>query len=226
MFEQISDAGNPLDAYDEGFEAKLAFADIDNDGDLDVFIGDDYGAVRYYRNDGTASSPLFVLQQGSDNPLDGVYAGDFVKPAFADLDFDGDDDLLLGVENETMHYFINTGSPENPQFTEMTGDQNPFGSFDAGTEANPVFVNLDGDNDADLIAGNEDGEIRYYLNQTTFINIPSFQDAEGFSVHFIPTSNLLQLTPDKYLMQENHALITLIDISGKQVFSQTLAILL
>jgi len=29
-FELVSGAGNPLDQYDEGFEAKLAFADIDN----------------------------------------------------------------------------------------------------------------------------------------------------------------------------------------------------
>ena len=33
------------------------FADIDHDGDLDVFVGDDDGIVRYFQNTGTAASP-------------------------------------------------------------------------------------------------------------------------------------------------------------------------
>ena len=54
QFVQQTGPDNPLDQYEEGFEAKLSFVDIDGDNDQDVFIGDDYGLVRYYRNEGTA----------------------------------------------------------------------------------------------------------------------------------------------------------------------------
>jgi hypothetical protein len=224
VFQQISGEGNPLDHYDEGFEAKLAFVDIDNDGDLDVFIGDDYGDIRFYKNEGTAVSSQFVLQQGNANPLEGVYVGDFVKPAFADLDNDGDFDILLGVENGSMHYFENTGSPEVAEFDEITGELNPFANFDAGTEAKPAFVDLDGDYDDDLIAGNENGDIRFYRNLTIFTSAQSpFQDV-SFAINFNSQLNLLQIKPCKRVLQENTAGITLLDANGKIILSNAITI--
>lgn len=221
VFELVSGAGNPLDHYDEGFEAKLAFSDIDNDGDWDVFIGDDYGDVRFYKNEGSVTAPQFVLQQGDLNPMDGVYVGDFVKPAFADLDLDGDDDLLLGVENGNFHYFENTGSPEIPHFTEMTGVMNPFSDFNAGIEAKPVFVDLDGDNDEDLIAGNENGDIRFYRNLTTFTNVQQPRQEAILNLKLNVRGNILQLIPGDELLNEQPMQITLLDINGKIMLSET-----
>ena len=41
------------------------FADIDNDGDLDLFIGDYFGNIYFYRNTGSASAPAFKKQGGN-----------------------------------------------------------------------------------------------------------------------------------------------------------------
>ncbi|NQS97734.1 MAG: VCBS repeat-containing protein, partial [candidate division Zixibacteria bacterium] len=38
---------------DLGDECIPAFCDIDNDGDYDMFLGDEDGLIHYYRNDGT-----------------------------------------------------------------------------------------------------------------------------------------------------------------------------
>ena len=55
--------------------SKPAFADIDGDDDFDVFIGIDYGKIKYYENQGTSSSAAFAEITGSGNPLDVVGVG-------------------------------------------------------------------------------------------------------------------------------------------------------
>lgn len=219
VFELQTGANNPLDHYEEGFEGKLDFVDIDNDGDLDVFIGDDYGRVRFYKNEGTSLSPLFVEQTGAGNPLDQVNAGDFAKPAFADLDLDGDFDLVIGEDDGSFHYFENTGTAELPGFTELTADQNPFDSFDAGTESKPAFADLDGDGDMDLIAGNESGNIRYYKNISTFTHLIQ-QEIDGLAEISVLNHEILiqQLSHNSPLLNQR-AIIKLYNLNGKLMHS-------
>jgi hypothetical protein len=175
FYENIGDASNPvfvrrfneqnpLVHYEVGWEAKMNFVDIDGDGDFDVFIGDDYGVVRFYLNAGSSTSPLFVEQTGAMNPLTGIYVGDFVTPTFADVDNDGDFDLLLGEDSGALHYFENTGTAYEPHFVQQTGVQNPFNDIDLGTESKPAFVDIDNDGDADVFVGNEDGQVFYFKN--------------------------------------------------------------
>ena len=85
-FTEQAATDNPLDGVDVGSQAVLHLVDIDNDGDFDAFIGEFYGSVKYYRNDGSASSPAFVEQTGTDNPFDGVDVGDFSKPHLVDIE--------------------------------------------------------------------------------------------------------------------------------------------
>ncbi len=218
VFEEQSGENNPLDHYQEGFEGKLDFVDIDNDGDWDVFIGDDYGTIRFYRNEGSASSPLFVEKTGSDNPLDQVYAGDFAKPAFADLDFDGDSDLILGVDDGSFHYFENKGTAEQAEFIELIGNQNPFSSFDAGTESKPAFADLDGDGDPDLISGNESGNIKYYKNTSTLTTI--FQQSTKHFPELLVTKNeiIIGFTASDNSSLNQKATIILYALNGRCLY--------
>ena len=51
--------GRVLDcAYAGGMEfCKPVFADIDADGDWDMFIGEENGSISFFRNDGTKEQP-------------------------------------------------------------------------------------------------------------------------------------------------------------------------
>ena len=97
--------------------------DIDNDGDQDLFVGaySDYQTrIKYYQNIGTNAVPLFDAPV--DNPF-GLSPFSFYLafPEMADLDNDGDIDLLIGSAADTsqygdFYYFENTGTSENPHF--------------------------------------------------------------------------------------------------------------
>jgi hypothetical protein len=55
-------------------------------------------------------APAFTERTGAANPFDGVNVGDFGKPSFADLDGDGDLDVIAGGNDGTLRYFLNTGA--------------------------------------------------------------------------------------------------------------------
>ena len=148
--------GDPL-----GFPA---IADFDNDGDLDIMQGSYYGVFRYFENTGTASSPAFNLQD-PDNPfgLQSTYYYAFVDAA--DLDNDGDVDILAGEYYGNLKYFENTGSPSTPNFAPQI--LNPFGLNIGLGLAFPEIVDLDNDGDLDVLVGEYYGNFKYYQNTGT-----------------------------------------------------------
>lgn len=155
-----NDAANPFPPPVNFEEPRPVIVDIDNDGDLDIFVGNLDGSIRFFQNDSpTGSVTRFTEVTGSANPLISVNKGYHASPDFADVDGDGDFDMLLGVGSGYTYFFRNTGSPTNPAFTEQTGVNNPFDGI-TGTSSKyginraiPVFVNLDGDSDVDLFIG-------------------------------------------------------------------------
>lgn len=164
-----------------GQASTPAFADIDADGDFDLFIGASNGKVYYYKNNG--SSTNYSFQFVSDNYL-GIDAGDDSSPRFYDLDRDGDLDLFIGTRQGTIWYYQNTGTPGNPVFEFRTAnfkDINVFG------QAVPEFVDIDADTDGDLFLGNLKGGLYYFENR----------DIVG--VHNISTSS-----PDNFKLFQNY----------------------
>jgi len=138
-------------------------ADIDNDGDLDIFIGEVYGNIKFYENTGNATVPFFAPPITNAFGITATY---FLSlPAFADLDNDGDQDLLAGNFTGDMNYFENIGSSSAPNFTAPI--TNPFGIQAVNSIAFPTFVDLDLDGDFDLMVG------EYYGNNVYFENIGS-----------------------------------------------------
>ncbi len=144
------------------FRGDNEFADIDNDGDLDLLItGYGTGAVRYsnlYNNDGTG---VFTLVAGT--PFDTVFSSSI---AFADIDSDGDKDVLItGSDTARISkLYLNDGSGI---FTVKPGT--PFDGIDYGSVA---IADIDNDYDLDiLITGQNTGSTRIaklYLNSLYF----------------------------------------------------------
>ncbi|WP_148096717.1 FG-GAP repeat domain-containing protein, partial [Aphanothece sacrum] len=120
------------------------FADIDNDGDLDAFVGEINGNTDFFRNTGTGSVPSFTFE--TTNPFGLTNVGYNSAPALADIDNDGDLDAFVGTVDGNTYFFRNTGSASNPTFTLQASN---FGLTDVGSRAKPTLVDIDNDGDLD-----------------------------------------------------------------------------
>ena len=184
--------------------------DLDNDGDLDIMAGVIFeGALVYFENTGTPTAPVFAAG----------HAGQFGLPveayitnaAFADLDNDGDLDLLTGSYGEFL-YFQNIGDASNPDFD--TPQSNPFNLVFEGDLNLPFFGDLDGDGDTDMMATAVYGNTFYYEN--TPVSVHSFDTGEdlGEILYQNPTIGRFKID-----MTQN-ANIEIFDAVGKIVYSK------
>lgn len=107
--------GNILRAPFSG-NANLAIADVDGDSQADLCVGDQGGAIKWYRN--------FLLNATNQFAMDSIwhfnvlmdqktvrYWGPFVSPALGDLNGDGYPELLVGGEGGGVELFVNRLGP-------------------------------------------------------------------------------------------------------------------
>jgi len=148
--------------YVEESRNNPCFRDIDNDGDLDIIIGDIDSNVHLYRNIGTLQSPVYIHESSNIVPQGPPWC---CAPELIDIDDDGDYDLYGGFENIT--FYRNIGTPDSFSFQLESGI---FSGINVQGWASPDFVDLDSDHDYDLFIGCEGGSIWYYRNDGDSVN--------------------------------------------------------
>jgi hypothetical protein len=136
-----------------GSNTVPALGDLDGDGDLDLVVGESSGWLNYYRNAGTRARPRFTLVS---DEFDGIKVGRRSAPLLADLDRDGDLDLLVGSELEGLTLFRNLGTRSAPKFERQTNRMLAVPALAA-----PAAGDFDGDGDLDLVVGNVGGGAVY-----------------------------------------------------------------
>ena len=140
-----------------GGNATPALGDIDGDGDLDLFVGEASGEINFFRNTGDARRARFELVTETFNDID---VGRRSMPTLADIDGDGDMDLLVGAEDEGLRLWRNNGTRTDPSFVADSTFAIPLYAMAA-----PAFADLDGDGDLDLVAGGLSGGLMYWENR-------------------------------------------------------------
>ncbi len=142
---------------DAGSNVKPGFADLDNDGDFDMLLGDSTGNVNGYENTGSKTAPTWLAKPAWNM---GDQGSTGVAPVLHDLDGDGDFDVLLGTFNGISYGFENTGSVTAPTWANKASWNTP----DVGSYSVPAFADLDGDGDSDLLVGSGAGTTYGYEN--------------------------------------------------------------
>ncbi len=156
---------NFLSTIDVGMNARPTLADIDADGDPDMFIGNVNGELARFSNTGTTTAPSFTLADSAYLRVPNAF---FFSPAFVDIDQDSDRDLFAGFFDGKLKFFRNTGTPQSPLFV---AESFVTDTINVGGTAAPAFVDIDNDGDKDLFVGKHNGTISFYRNSgspTTF----------------------------------------------------------
>jgi hypothetical protein len=156
VFQKIPGAFSGLDV---GSNPVPAFADMDNDGCLDMLVGlSEDGSVKFYPNSGTAQA--FAFSESSAQTWFDV--GLYAYPWLGDLDNDGDYDLLCGRDVTGFKFYRNTGDSSGWQWQDESG---LFAGPGQSTYWNSgCLVDLNNDGKKDLVYGTASGPLNYFVN--------------------------------------------------------------
>lgn len=195
------------------------YEDINNDGVRDLIIspnaiGDavDRRSLMLFNNEGLNDLPDFQFVQ--DNFLqDGMIdLGVNAYPVLYDYDNDGRIDLFIANRKyfelgnsytSKIGYYHNSGTATAPAFTLEDPNWLDIPSLQ-WQSVYPSFGDLDGDSDADLIIGDQDGLLHYFVNDAPI----------GQASHFTLVPNAVLESTGVALDVGQNATPQIIDING------------
>ena len=187
----IPDAGgSPIDV---GQFATPIFHDLDEDGLIDLIIGERNGNLNYYRNAGTTTSPLWILSSEDLGAVSTVEWWNVTGHAvpFMFQNASGDREMILGSESGWIYHYGGIEGNINGAWTLI--DSTYLDLFE-GSRTGAVLHDLTGDGVLDLVVGNYRGGLSFWRSD----NIASIgnglvQSGPDFSIQPNPASGEVEL---------------------------------
>lgn len=125
---------------------NLLLEDIDQDGKVDILLGDATGALQYFRNTGNGNTLTFALEDPEFMGIGQSITRTNLNTSVADLDNDGFVDLIVGDQSGNITVYGDfRGTRNSPQpisniiFDPFT---NSYINRNLGARIKPVAVNL------------------------------------------------------------------------------------
>lgn len=142
------------------FNYAPTITDLDGDGHADLVVGSWTDHIEWWVNTGSATAPQWTR---ADSALVVITRGSNTTPALADIDRDGDLDMVVGEASGNLNLYRNIGTRTSPRF-ELVTDAIP--EMDVGRRSAPTFLDADGDGRPDLLIGSEEGSFALWLNRS------------------------------------------------------------
>lgn len=203
-FVDETDARLPVALVSDRRSVDGVFEDFDRDGDLDLYIADRRDNNNLLWNDGSGNFTDLGAPGLPEQPEDGNQTYDVVA---ADLDFDGDIDIVDGpgeaenLENEARVLVNRGGTDASMRFEVRTGLYQPSAQHRLTVDAGDVDFDLD----LDLITGGGGGMTLY---ENDLFN-PSAEDTD-----------LVVMIDRTVSMVSGHDYFTPVKNIGKAIVSQ------
>ncbi len=146
--QEFVDVSKQAGVADDGLGKGVAFADVNNDGFVDLYVSNKGGSNKLFLNngDGTFKDVTATAGAGIDSP------GFTMGSVFGDYDNDGDVDLYLATggqyEIESNRLFANNGDGTFTDVTAAAGVGLKEFTYSAS------FADYDNDGDLDLYCAN------------------------------------------------------------------------
>jgi len=208
-FQLIS---NNYSGLDIGQNSTPQIIDFNNDGKLDLIIGERNGTLKYFENTGTSNSPQFsannvVNNFGGVNVKQQGFITGFSVPHITQID--GEKVLLCGAEKGSLIKYNNL---TNNTFTQTTLN---FENIKEGIRTSVCSGDLNGDGYLDLIVGNYSGGLSLYLGGEPNSIILNNEIETSLKVFPNPFNNKIRINLEENLIET----IFIFDLNGKLIFS-------
>lgn len=137
---------------------SVAFADVNNDGFLDLFITNEYSSNRLFLNDGSGYFDEVTEKAGV------ISEGGGTACMFGDLDSDGDADLFITNWSKENSLYKNMFNEMGEVYFENITSQSKTGGFSYTKSNAVVLADINNDNRLDIFVTNRKTSNRLYLN--------------------------------------------------------------
>ena len=179
VFNLASENFLQAEMLDFGSGAYPVFFDYNGDGLMDLLVGN-YGysdtciftpetglkctfisKIALMLNTGTSLKPAFTLADRNIAHLDSLQMQSLI-PTIADMDGDGDGDLICGNSKGKLVYCENVAEPGQPADFKLKDPA--WKQISVGDYSAPQLIDMDNDGLTDLICGKRNGTISFYKN--------------------------------------------------------------
>lgn len=154
---------------------NISISDVDHDGKNDLLVGKQNGALQFWQNSGTVSNPSYTLSDDSYLGLGSSVLRQNLACATADLNSDGNPELILGDQNGKLSIINNyrettdaTGAITNIIYNPTKAT---YLSQNLGGRVWPTVANIYKSDKPAIILGNTQGGI-HILKHDESIELP------------------------------------------------------
>ncbi|HEX2617948.1 MAG TPA: T9SS type A sorting domain-containing protein, partial [Flavobacteriales bacterium] len=186
-----ADDASPIDVGQ--FSTPQLF-DLDNDGLLDLLIGERNGNLNYYRNAGTVNAPTWHLENdsvGGVNVAEWWNITGFSVPCMYRDDI-GQAHLLAGSESGWIHAYGNIDNNLNGTWTLV---DSTWQNIHEGARTGIAVADLNSNGTLDVVVGNYRGGLGFWRNDFgTGVQEQAIEQQHVFSVAPNPATTAVDIT--------------------------------